>query len=245
MTSDETRHASFGRYLRSVRIDKGIDIKNVAEETKISLTILEKLESENHDHLPDPIYVRGFIQAYAGVVGADPVQALEKYAAGLAKRMETVATASELSKRKTRFWYHFITCFSLLAFIVGVSVFLMSDNERAHTEAIQKPPSGSEAHRNRPEGDVPGSINPPKTRNAATDSLTLAVSALEKTWLKIIIDDQAPQEYLLEPGDHLELESSAKFNILIGNAAGIKLMFNDKPVKVYGKKGQVVTMQLP
>ena len=47
------------------------------------------------------------------------------------------------------------------------------------------------------------------------------------------------------PGDHLELEASSDFNLLIGNAGGVKLTFNDEPLGVLGKSGQVVNVQLP
>jgi hypothetical protein len=50
----------------------------------------------------------------------------------------------------------------------------------------------------------------------------------------------------LKPGDLLELEASSGYNLLIGNAAGVQLTLNGKPVeKFLGKSGQVVTIQIP
>jgi cytoskeletal protein RodZ len=73
----------------------------------------------------------------------------------------------------------------------------------------------------------------------------LAVLAVEETWLKVITDNQRPVEYLLKPGQKVALEGQSGFNLLIGNATGLKLTFNGRPVKVPGKSGQVVTLQLP
>ncbi|MEJ2038519.1 MAG: DUF4115 domain-containing protein, partial [Desulfosarcinaceae bacterium] len=75
--------------------------------------------------------------------------------------------------------------------------------------------------------------------------ITLEIKAVEPTWLKIITDDQTPKEYNLDAGDSLDLEAKTRFSLLIGNAAGVQLTLNGKPVPVPGKSGQVVTLQLP
>jgi hypothetical protein len=49
----------------------------------------------------------------------------------------------------------------------------------------------------------------------------------------------------LKQGDRLELEASAGINLLVGNATGVQLILNDKPIKVPGKSGQVVNIQIP
>ena len=75
--------------------------------------------------------------------------------------------------------------------------------------------------------------------------MVLKVVALEPTWLKIIADDQVAQEYSLDVGDTLSLGAQIQFSLLIGNAAGVQLTLDGKPVTVPGKSGQVVTLQLP
>ncbi|MBW1894402.1 MAG: DUF4115 domain-containing protein [Deltaproteobacteria bacterium] len=245
MTSEKIKNISFGRYLKSVRIEKGIDLRKIAKETKISQSILVNLENENHEKLPGPLFVKGFIQGYAEIVGADAILAGKNYMVSLEKHKKTFMPESELSKRKSVSRYHLSVCFSLLTCIIILSVYLMSGADDTSMKKVHQQTADSKKNMKISTDAAPHETMPKKTENLATDILTLAVSAVEKTWLKIIIDDQSPQEYLLEPGDHLELESSTKFNILVGNAAGVKLMFNNKPVKVFGKNGQVVTMQLP
>jgi hypothetical protein len=73
----------------------------------------------------------------------------------------------------------------------------------------------------------------------------LKILTLENTWLKVIIDSQETNEYSLDPGDQLELEATQGYNLLIGNAGGIKLILNDKPLAVPGRSGQVVNVQIP
>lgn len=75
--------------------------------------------------------------------------------------------------------------------------------------------------------------------------LQLKASAIEDTWVKVIRDQEKPEEYFLKSGDRLELEAQSVYNLLIGNAGGIELELNGKPVRLPGKSGQVVTLQLP
>jgi hypothetical protein len=78
-----------------------------------------------------------------------------------------------------------------------------------------------------------------------SQKFTLEVTALEDTWLKVIIDEKESTEYSLNSGERIELEATAGYNLLIGNASGLKIKLNDKPVPISGKSGQVVTLYLP
>ena len=80
---------------------------------------------------------------------------------------------------------------------------------------------------------------------AKANKYRLTIDTIEETWLKIIVDDQQSKQYRLNPGDHIELEGSRNFNLLIGNAGGIRLGLNGKAVALSGKSGQVVNIQLP
>jgi hypothetical protein len=73
----------------------------------------------------------------------------------------------------------------------------------------------------------------------------LMVSATENTRLKVVTDQGIPAEYNLKAGEHLKLEARSTFNLLIGNAGGVKLNLNNKPVNVPGKRGEVVNLHLP
>jgi cytoskeleton protein RodZ len=63
--------------------------------------------------------------------------------------------------------------------------------------------------------------------------------------VKVIIDEKESTEYNLKTGDNIQLEAKTGYSLLIGNATGVKLMLNEKPVSIPGKSGQVVTMHLP
>ena len=73
----------------------------------------------------------------------------------------------------------------------------------------------------------------------------LAITAVEDVWIKVIIDNKAPDEYNLSSGEHLELDASVGYNLLIGNAGGCELKLNGEPVPISGKMGEIVSLQLP
>jgi len=77
------------------------------------------------------------------------------------------------------------------------------------------------------------------------DKYSLRLKAIEKTWLKITVDDQPPNEFMLKPGDILSKEADQEFQILLGNATGLEIYLNDEPVTITGRPGQVKTLKLP
>ncbi|MEX0782242.1 MAG: helix-turn-helix transcriptional regulator [Dehalococcoidia bacterium] len=62
--------------LRSARIQRGLTIEQVAQDTRISARFLEALENEAFQELPAPVYVRGFLRSYANYLRLDPAPLL-------------------------------------------------------------------------------------------------------------------------------------------------------------------------
>jgi flagellar biosynthesis protein FlhG len=60
-----------GPRLRRARMLRGIDLDRIAAITKIKPLHLESLEQERFDRLPNAVYVRGYVFAYARCLGLD------------------------------------------------------------------------------------------------------------------------------------------------------------------------------
>ncbi|MEE8508316.1 MAG: helix-turn-helix domain-containing protein [Myxococcota bacterium] len=69
---DEESDDFDGSRLRWSRVRRGIEIEEIAGVTKISPTYLRFIEEERFSDLPAPVYIRGFVSAYATAVGLDP-----------------------------------------------------------------------------------------------------------------------------------------------------------------------------
>jgi len=70
---------SLGEQLKKIREDAGFTIKDLSDITKIQIKYLERLESEEYDKLPTPVYIRGFIQKWALVCKQNPDKFLMQF----------------------------------------------------------------------------------------------------------------------------------------------------------------------
>ena len=243
---------SFGRYLQAIRLEKAISLEMVSKETRIRKDILVMIEEENHDQLPDSVFVKGFLRAYAKAIDADGDEAVRRYNSRLQVIQKIQKSESDLRKSSTKFWPRLILSIVTLMCLIflsvfGVSIFLKTpatDKEQPlQTSKQEITPEKSEALPSPPPS--PEIIEEAKKETKVEKNLLLKIVANEKTWMKVIIDDKERKEYSLEAGDNLSLEADSGYNLLIGNAGGVELLLNDNPVSLQGKSGQVVNVQIP
>jgi cytoskeleton protein RodZ len=71
--------ASIGEQLRLAREGRGIGLRDICEQTKISVHYLEAIEADDYKRLPGGVFNRSFIKAYAKCVGYDEREAIEGY----------------------------------------------------------------------------------------------------------------------------------------------------------------------
>ena len=71
--------ASIGERLRLAREERGIGLREICEQTRISMHYLEAIEANDYKRLPGGVFNRSFIKAYAKYVGYDEREAIEGY----------------------------------------------------------------------------------------------------------------------------------------------------------------------
>src|SRR3954469_5986108 len=71
--------ASFGEQLRLAREVRGVTLRHISDQTRISIRYLEAIESDDYKRLPGGIFNRSFIKAYAKQIGFDEAEAVEGY----------------------------------------------------------------------------------------------------------------------------------------------------------------------
>jgi transcriptional regulator with XRE-family HTH domain len=69
----------FGAKLRYERERRQIDLKSIAETTKIGLHLLEGLENDNVARWPSGIFRKSFIRSYAEAIGLDPEPVVREF----------------------------------------------------------------------------------------------------------------------------------------------------------------------
>ena len=246
MESDK-ESLSFGRYLQTIRLEKKISLEQVAQQTRIGVGNLLLIEQENHEQLPAQVYVKGFLRSYAKAVGGDGDEVIRRYESCL-DVVQKISDPESASKGIGRgIWRKFLISLVLLIGIIGSSLFAVFFFRQA-PDADNPPEQNTAAEKEQAvdtQAAQQGLDSDTKPVKSVPEKWLLHVAAVEETWLKIIMDEKGSNEYHLNSGDELELEAVTGFNLLIGNAGGIKLTLNDKPVPISGKSGEVVTIELP
>ena len=62
-----------------IRESQGVELSDIAQRTKISVTHLNAIENESAGDLPAAVYVQGFVQTVAKVLKLDPAQVSKTY----------------------------------------------------------------------------------------------------------------------------------------------------------------------
>ena len=75
-----------GQDLRAARLRRGDDIATVSRALKIGKNHLTSLEEDNMENLPGKTYAIGFVRSYAGYLGLDVVQMVDRFKLEIAGR---------------------------------------------------------------------------------------------------------------------------------------------------------------
>src|SRR5262244_1730247 len=70
---------SIGEQLRLAREARGIGLREICNQTRISVHYLEAIEANDYKRLPGGVFNRSFIKAYARCVGYSEREAIEGY----------------------------------------------------------------------------------------------------------------------------------------------------------------------
>jgi cytoskeleton protein RodZ len=81
--------ASIGEQLRLAREERGIGLREICDQTRISVHYLEAIEANDFKRLPGGVFNRSFIKAYARYVGYDEREAIESYTRYLREHGDT------------------------------------------------------------------------------------------------------------------------------------------------------------
>jgi cytoskeletal protein RodZ len=68
-----------GKALRAIREARGISLGHIAMLTKIAVRQLEYIEEDRFSMLPSTVYLKGFLQQYAQMLGLDGRGVSEAY----------------------------------------------------------------------------------------------------------------------------------------------------------------------
>ena len=221
-----------GETLREKREEKGLTIVNISDSLCLRKSLVQAIENGDWSVLPHEVYVRGYLREYAhlldikdDVLGLD-VPAEETVMPEVPATREAVSQHRRVGKR---------AIFYPLIFVLIIAFFVLNQlyNERSASKSTSR------------EVAQPASVNVRTTTGdqAALPEFVevkkLMVTCHERTWVSVVIDGTEKKEFMLNPEDIIVLNAKDNFDLLLGNAGGVKLNLNGKEVELTGKSGEV------
>lgn len=82
--------------------------------------------------------------------------------------------------------------------------------------------------------------NPNSVDSQQLQTIHLEFEVMQNCWVSVRSDGTRVLVKELKPGDDQAVEVSKAFYIILGNAGGVRLKINGKPLKLLGKSGQIV-----
>jgi cytoskeletal protein RodZ len=237
------RKGDFGSKLRAARERRGVSLRQIAAQTKISVSVLEALERNDISRLPGGIFSRAFVRSYAVEIGLDPEEVIRDFiaqfphdsvTAGHPQTRQIEDYESVESTRRTA--STLLKLFAISLPIVGVVLYLSTAGRRRQPA---QPSIGSAA-----------AVEPDSSRvrslsgTAANAPLVVEILGRGASVLTVTIDGTARRERAITAGDRERFAAERELVVNVADAAAVSLTVNGEPTRPLGTSGQPATLNL-
>jgi cytoskeletal protein RodZ len=260
---EQKEKRTVGQLLQAAREARGISREEAATATRIKAVFLGAMEDDDYHLLPDERYILRFLREYASYLELDPQEIQRRFSQQITRGSGSLAVfpgkrTVSLSLRRL------VPGFVLLVFFIPFVFIVLSLLSKQPRETPgPTPPQEAESIRAAPQAEAPPSSpetvpespiavatpalpEPPAPPEAPTPPHTLRVEAKEMTWMLVTIDDGETQDVLLQAGETWVWRARQSFLVTLGNAAGVALVLDDRPLPTLGEPGQVIrNLRLP
>ncbi len=232
-----------GAILKEERGKRSLSIEEISKLLNLRRPIIEAIENGFWERLPHEVYVRGYVKEYASILKIDhvilPHLNIKRHNSDYSvflnddkksdKKQIVLNKTSSLFSR-TGFLYTMAVVLIAFAFI-----FLNINKENKENEKLEKAVQ------------ISNTVNNNETQQqlpVLSSNKKLMITCHERTWISVIMDGKEKKEFILNPGEVVILNAKERFDILVGNAGGIKFLLNGKDVEFSGVSGQVKRITL-
>jgi cytoskeleton protein RodZ len=245
--------SGLGSTLAQLRAERKLSVADVAQRLKYGTRQIEALEAEEFDRLPGATFVRGMLRGYAKLLETDPEPLLgaldQSYVPGevdLDLRDRGVPFAKS-GKRGT--WTYSILSLLVLVVLAGVlyewrlgthpwSRFASSTPPPPQKQAQPQPAPAPAVLREEPQPPATPVAAPPAAAEIASPPSPssggegrIRLEFGGESWVEIKDGDGKMLMSQLNPtGSRRVVSGRSPLSLVIGNAANVRLVYNDKPV---------------
>ena len=242
---------TLGELLIAARERWNLSAADVARQLRLGLRQVENLEANRFEALPGNTFVRGFIRNYAKVVQLDPAAFLAAYERSRPQSQprEIVAAAEriEFANTPTPKWVWYAGAVVVLAVTLPLLTYFALHDDGAPFKAPisasapgKMPSNPAQAQLALPPPQVvpqsAGSNPPPQSALEAVSPAVRSGAKLNMhfdgdAWVEI--RDKSGNEIfsqLNHAGSEQVVQGTPPFALVVGNAAQVRITYNDKPV---------------
>ncbi len=246
---------SIGETLRRQRLQNRISLEQISLDTKIGIRLLKAIEAEQFEKLPGGVFRKSFVLQYAHALGVDSQEiaaALEQlHQFDEAPAIPTPAMIADRGPHSGSVFSFRIDLSGLSGSTIGsllaaVGVIMLcalvyswwqAPRQTASASKIEAAPAVAQP------ASAPQTAPPPAPADSAA-AVRVGLSADEKTWVSISSDGKNVFADALQPHQTKMVEAAGKVRLLVGNAGGVEISLNGKPIGPIGPKGQVRIVEL-
>lgn len=262
--------------LKQARGDKALSLKEAAAEIRIPTHYLEILEGDGDPRfVSDKLYLVPFLRTYAAFLQLDPQKAVARFVEELHK-VDAKTFHLRQGKEPLRVLPRAVFVSVLVTLLLVILVIWtnrgevkFSGSERA-PQLSSSPELPSLSEPLLPETPVESlplllasptyeteveevpllPIEPPSSSSRSEPPTPevhqLKIQATEEAWILAIVDGRQKKDFLLKPGEAVELSAKERFVLTLGNAGGVRLVLDGKELPSPGISGQVIrNLHLP
>ena len=240
-----------GSRLRAAREAQQLSLREIADTTKISVSVLEALEENDVARLPGGIYLRGFVRSYAAAVGLDPEQTLRDFMAqvpaeGIAEgtKYDNRSHEHDVYQSQQRMARTVLTLVlvgvpmaALLLFFGMWGVPTGTGTEPA--TAVEPEPAPP------PRWDPPGRADPPTPIEPVPQApLTIMLNPRRECWVSLRLDGESVVRRVMRAGERESYGANDEIVLNVGDAGAFAFTINQLDGRSLGASGEVVTVRI-
>lgn len=204
---------SLGQQLRRAREALGVSLRDVSEQTRITMRHLEAIEADDYKQLPGGIFNKSFIKSYARAVRFDEQRALELYARTARERgegIDEVLTSPQRSRVYTSDSARSpLVTYGLSALIVGILILMVYAGLHYYRRTEGQPPVVQTTPTPAAQGPAQATPTP-----ATAQGFHIQVKTTRQFWLTSWQDDEKKRRgRFLKPEVSEEFEPASALNL--------------------------------
>lgn len=147
-----------GTHLAALRKERGYSQDYIAGKLHLRVRIIELLEADDYHHMPEPVFIKGYIRGYAKLLDVPSEPLLAQFNGLYSSSEQKLDKALWQSRRETHRGEHAVRWFTIVLSIgalVAVAVwwYANKDNERLFSANSGQPTQQTTASAN-PESDI-------------------------------------------------------------------------------------------